>query len=113
MVAVGALFFFVLEHRIAAYVVWSLGALLLSGLLFFDGVLRGFEKTGVLLARGIGTGLTWLLLVPFFYIVFGLGRLVLKLRGADPMRRVIDPECKSYWIPHRKLNIKARYQRQF
>lgn len=112
MAGVGLLFFF-FEHTIMAYVLWGISALLLSGLLFFPGVLRGFEKTGRGLARGIGAGITWLLLVPFFYVVFSAGRLFLRLRGRDPMRRVLDPSMSSYWTPHRKLDIEARYHRQF
>ncbi len=113
MLSVGLLFYFVLGHAIMAYVLWGIATLLLSGLLFFDGVLRGFEKTGHWLAHGIGTGVTWILLVPFFYIVFGAGRLILRLRGKDPMRRRLEPETESYWTPHQKLDIEARYHRQF
>ncbi len=113
MASVGLLFYFVLGHAIMAYVLWGISALLLCGLVFFDGVLRGFERTGKWLAHGIGTGVTWILLVPFFYIVFGAGRLALRIRGKDPMRRRLEPEAESYWTPHQKLNIEARYHRQF
>ncbi len=113
MASVGLLFYFVLGHAIMAYVLWGISTLLLSGILFFDRVLHGFEVTGKWLAHGIGTGVTWILLVPFFYIVFGTGRFFLKLRGKDPMRRKLDPEAESYWTPHQKLDIETRYHRQF
>ncbi len=113
MTSVGLLFYFVWEHHIMAYVLWCLAALLLTGLLGAERILRGFERTGHWLAHGIGTGVTWILLVPFFYLVFGLGRFFLRLRGKDPMQRELDPACPTYWRPHQKLDIETRYHRQF
>ncbi len=113
MVAVGGILYGYFQHRIAGGVVWGLSGLLLSGILYFDAVLRGFEKTGRFLAHYLGAGITWLLLTPLYCIVFGLGRLFLHLASKDPMRRKWDPQQKSYWIPHRKLDIESRYQKQF
>lgn len=113
MVTVGGILFGYFEHRIAGIVVWGLSAFLLSGILLFDAVLRGFEKTGIFLAHYLGAGMTWLLLTPLYYIVFGLGGVFLRLASKDPMRRKWDPQAKSYWIPHRKLDIESRYQKQF
>ena len=113
MAAVGALIYFWLRHPVGAYVVWGLAALLLSGILFSDRVLHGFERVAAFLAHVIGTGLTWLLLTPLFYLVFWPGRLVQKLAGKDPMRRKLDPAAPSYWSDYQKLDIQDRYQRQY
>ena len=113
LAAVGALINFWLRHPVGAYVVWGLAALLLSGILFSDRVLHGFERVAAFLAHVIGTGLTWLLLTPLFYLVFWPGRLVQKLAGKDPMRRQLDPAAPSYWSDYQKLDIQDRYQRQY
>lgn len=113
MAAVGALLFFWLKHAIGAYVVWGLAALLLAGILFSDPVLQGFERTAAFLAQAVGTGLTWLLLTPFFYLVFWPGRLLQKLTGKDPMRRQLEPDAATYWSDYKKLDIADRYQRQY
>lgn len=113
MATVSVLLYFYFEHAIPGLIVGGLSVLLLSGLLFFDRVLLGFEKTGLWLAHVIGVGLTRILLVPFYYIIFGLGHLFLLLRSKDPMRRALERDRDSYWSPHRKLDIEARYHRQF
>ena len=113
MTSVGLLFRFVWGHVVMAYVLWGLATLLLAGLLFSEKILRGFERTGHWLAHGIGTAVTWILLVPFFYVVFSAGHLILRLRGKDPMQRSLDPGQSTYWTPHQKLDIETRYHRQF
>lgn len=113
MTAVGGLFFRFTDHRIVPYFLWILTALLLAGLLFSDRILHGFDRTGAWLARAVGTGLTWGLLTPFFYIVFGFGRLVLVLSGRDPLQRKRDPQATSYWSDYPEAETTSRYQKQF
>jgi hypothetical protein len=69
----------------------------LSGL-FFPRLFKRIEQGGKGLARVVGTGLTWILLVPFFYIVFFSGRLCVKLAKKDPLCRTFPSGAQSYWI---------------
>jgi len=113
MVVMGGILYGRFGHCVAAGMVWGLSAGLLFGILFCDKVLRGFDKTGHLLAVAAGTGLTWILLTPAFYILFGLGRLLIKISGKDPMQRTVDPHAKSYWTAPKKITVESRYHKQF
>ena len=113
MVTAAWIIYSIFNHRVIAVFIGGLSVLLLSGIFFFDPVLGGFDRVGHWLARTIGVGLTWILLVPFFHIVFGIGHLGLKLRGKDPMRRTFDPNATTYWTPHPKMPIEKRYHKQY
>ena len=113
MVTAALIIYHVFNHRVIGTIIGGLSVLLLSGIFFFDGVLRGFDRVGHWLARNIGAGLTWILLVPFFHVVFGIGHLGLKLRKKDPMRRLLDASASSYWTPHPKMPIEKRYHKQY
>lgn len=113
MITAGGLVFLFSDHRIAPFFLWTLSAILLAGLFFSDRILHGFDRFGVWLARAVGCGLTWGLLTPFFYIVFGFGRLVLMITGRDPLQRKLDPQATSYWSDHPGSETTSRYQKQF
>jgi len=102
-----------LGHRLAAAVVWGLAGLLLLGLLGIPGILAGFDRLGKGLAWLVGTALTWILLAPFYWIVFGLGHLFLRLGGKDPMNRRHEPGLATYWLTRRELPPAQHFRRQF
>ncbi len=113
MAALAALFYFVWHKDIMAYIICGIGALLCAGLLFSPTILRGFDRAGHWLVLGVGTGVTWLLLMPVFYIFFTIGHLMQKLTGKDPLQRKRDAALPSYWNDHDNRNLEARYQKQF
>lgn len=92
---------------------YTIGALVLFGGLFFPPLHRLFDQAGKWLGRVVGRALTWLLLVPFFYLCFPLGRLILRLRGADPLTRNWDRQAASYWIDRKPVTDAAHYTRQY
>lgn len=76
-----------------------------------DGVIQRLLQR---FANFVGTGLTWLLLVPFFYLSFPIGHLVLKLKGRDPLEREFPTERPTYWIPRPVVeDAEAHCRRQF
>jgi len=85
---------------------------LVSGLFFpavflaVDGVMRAF-------GRVVGTALTWILLVPFFFICFVPARIILRLRGSDPMKRVFPSDEATHWVPHAGRRDLSHYRKQF
>ena len=113
MAAVGALFFWKFHKVWLAAVIWSLAGIVLIGGLFIPPLYRGFKKAGAMLAKGVGLGLSYVLLVPFFYICFPFGRLMFSLSGKDPMNRRFIADMKSYWTPHVQVADAARYTRQY
>jgi hypothetical protein len=65
------------------------------------------------LGHWAGIGITWGLLVPFFYIVFGGARLILRLRGEDPMARGFPSAAPTCWEPHRPQAGADSYAKQY
>jgi len=110
--AVGALFLY--KGRAgAAGVLFGIGAVLLMSGLFIPSLFRRIEKLGQSLGRAVSVGLTWLLLVPMFWLVFVPGRLILKIRGIDPMCRAFPTDAPTYWVPRKPVLNVDEYKRQF
>ena len=109
---VGGLFFWK-GHATPAYVLWGLAALPVLALLGWKGLRKVLGAVERVLARAIGGGLTWLLLTPIFYLVFGLGHLLKAVTGHDSMERRPDPKAKTYWKKHDNRNTAARWQKEY
>ena len=62
---------------------------------FYDALNGGVTATG----RACGLFVTWVLLVPLFYLCFLPGRLILLARRRDPMERKFPTNHKTYWVP--------------
>ena len=101
------------HHRVAGLVVGGIGvAVLLCGL-WVPPAFEALDRLGRALGRWVGAALTYLLLVPFFYLVMVPGRLILAASGKDPMKRRWDRAAASYWVDP---NIPAgvdRFKRQY
>jgi hypothetical protein len=104
---------FKLDHLWLALFLYLLGMVVLIGGYFIPPLFNAFEKFGKMLGRSVGAGMTYALLVPFFYLCFLPGRLILNARGKDPMRRRWNPESKTYWIDKPKDEDAGRYTRQY
>lgn len=113
VIAIGFAVKNLLGHRTLGDVLVVLGAL--QGLVatwrpHWLGPVRRF---GLLLGRGAGALLTWLLLVPFFWVVMVPVALVLRWRGRDPLhRRPLAPGLTA-WIPRRHQPAPEHMHRQF
>jgi hypothetical protein len=106
---------FTLHHfgrEIGASIVWGLAVLVVGGGLFYPPLFRGFERFGMKLAKWVAAGLTWGLLVPFYYLCFLPGRAVLTLIGKDPMNRQFPTEARTYWIPRQPIPSLDQYKKQ-
>ena len=75
----------------------------------FDGIDRFFRAFG----RIVGISMTWLLLVPFFYLVFVPARIVLWMTGKDPMKRRIRTGEATYWVPRPAARSMESYRKQY
>lgn len=113
MVAVGFLMFKLWGHVIGPAVVWTFALLMLAGGWVFPPIFHGFEKAGAKLAFGVTALLTWALLVPFFYVVFTFGRIILILRKIDPMDRAFpDAGRATFWTPRPPVPNMNQYRKQ-
>lgn len=110
---VGLFIFFKWHHVVGPAIVWSLAGLMLIGGWFCPPIFNGFEKAGAKLAHWVASGLTWGLLVPFFYIAFAGGRLLLLFSRKDPMDRAFpDAEKTTFWTPRPIVEDMKQYQKQ-
>lgn len=111
--AAAAVLLLVFKRTVLASVVGLIGLTTLVGGLFVPPVFHAIEHAGLKLAEWVTTGLTWLLMVPFFYLFFVPARFILKIQGKDPMRRVWDRGLATYWVDRPASDPVVHFTRQF
>jgi hypothetical protein len=89
-----------LASRTAGFLVLAIASsILLAALISPSGLFAGIERLFRALGRALGRVLTWVLLVPLFYLVFlPFGRLLRRGRR-DRLKRFYEPDAPSYWEP--------------
>lgn len=112
MAAVATFFLLVGQRVVIGLILYSLSALVLVSGCCIPRLFNYIELGGRWLGRGVGLGLTWLLLTPFFYLCLLPGRLILLLWRKDPMHRRWEPERTSYWLEHKPSSPQS-YTRQY
>ena len=113
LAAVAALLAFGLHLYHMAVAVACVGTVLLVTGTWAPPVFRAIDRAFLAFGRWVGIGFSWLLLVPVFYLCFAPARLVLKLRGIDPMHRRHSPDIASYWTAYAPHKHKDRYRKQW
>jgi len=113
-IAVGVtLYLTVAKVKHLGIVICCVGLFVLVSGLFIPKAYRGFKKLGLLLGKVVGVAMAWLLLVPFFYLCFGLGRAVLLVARKDPLCREFPTEMPTYWVSHGPKRATDSYTRQY
>jgi hypothetical protein len=112
MILVGFFMYHYFGHRIVPYIVWTLSVVVLIGGWFIPPIFHGMERFGAWLAKWVAIILNYGLLVPFYYLCFVPGRLILKLQGIDPMDREFPSAKPTFWIPRKPVNDVAQYRKQ-
>jgi hypothetical protein len=102
-----------LKYKHAAVTVSCVALFVIVTGLFLPKVFLAVERAFKLFGHGVGVALTWLLLVPFFLLVFAPGRLILLLTHKDPLTRRFPGEGKTSWQPHRVRANKDHYRKQY
>jgi type IV secretory pathway TrbD component len=87
-------------------------ALLLAGLLV-PALASAVERATRAVSLAAGVALTHLLLVPMYWLVFGLGHLALALLRKDPLARRFPTAEPTYWRPKRAATRPDRHRQQF
>ena len=95
-----------------AAIVTGISTVVLICGLFIPPAFLAIEKFGLKLGEWVATSLTWILLVPFFYICFVPGRIIISLAGKDPLNLKFSSTAKTYWVPRIPVNDIARYGKQ-
>jgi hypothetical protein len=104
---------FLFWSRILGIVALSIGGVTaLSALVSPNGIHRQLNRAVGLMAFLVGTILTWLILVPVFYLVFFPFGLIARRGSRDPLERRRDPAAKTYWRTRTETPAE-RYERLY
>jgi len=104
--------FYLFERPVIACVAVGIGTVVLLSGLLLPSVFDAIERLGRALGRWVGAGMTCLVLVPFFYVVFATARLILRVCGKDPMCRAWPTKQETYWIPRPPVKDLRHYRNQ-
>ena len=93
----GALFF-LFGSRILPVIIWSIaGLLLVVALVSPDRLYPRIQNLMDRLGRAFGTILTWILLVPLFYLFFTPFGLLMRPGSRDRLERRLEAGVPTYW----------------
>ncbi len=117
---------FLIMLMVAAVLRFLFGLERLATVLFCAGVILvivGFCAPGLFMkitglmkkiGRVAGLVITWVVLAPFFYLVFVPGRLMMLLKGVDPMSRRCPSKEPTYWVDRKSvLRGPENYRKQY
>ncbi|MBN1698038.1 MAG: hypothetical protein JW881_11030 [Spirochaetales bacterium] len=113
MLIAGGLLYFFSTHYIVAIILAATGVLVLVTGIFLrpvSGVVIRFQH---IVMKFTGIIVTWLLLVPFYFLWFVPARLVQLLRNKDPLERSFPGTGESYWTPYSGSFDKDNFRRQY
>lgn len=94
-------------------IILTISIILFCCAVFFPSIYQIIHRIFQVFGRWVGRVLTWVLLVPFFYIFFPIGRLIQKISGNDPLHRRCPSSKRSYWIVRESGSDHEGYRRQF
>jgi hypothetical protein len=100
-------------HNGMAIFLLAMGAFLFVSGLFIPWLFLAVEKFGKKFGQWVAGALTWLLLMPTFFIVFFPGRLLLWILGKDPMHLRFPSREETYWVPRPPVEKIEQYSRQY
>jgi hypothetical protein len=103
----------VFKHALTSRIIAGLGVLVIALGLFAPRAYRPIHGFGQALGRFVGQVLVYVLLVPFFYLVFLPGALILRLQKRDPLHRHYREARWSYWIRRSTVDSRENISRQF
>jgi hypothetical protein len=112
MVIISLVLFFAFDKVIMSRVVGGIAVVTLISGLFIHPVFDAIERFGATVGKHVSTGVTWLLLVPFFYIVFVPGRLIHHITGKDPLCRRFPTANTTYWVRRPPVENVDQYRKQ-
>ncbi len=113
MGAIGFVLYQWIGHVTFAKVIWCLAGLVLVLGMVAPAAYRPIHRFGQWLGKAVGMLLTYILLVPLYFLVFLPGAIVLKIQGRDPMHRKPRDLKYTCWIPRRRQATPDIYDRQF
>jgi len=96
---IGAVLLLCFHRHLLGGVILASGIFLLIAAQLYPSVSRSIGRLNKKVSLLVSSVATWVILAPFYVLVFSLGRAVLALRGKDPMRLKFPSNEPSYWLP--------------
>ncbi len=100
-------------HSTIAILAFCISTFVFIASRFFPGVYALIELVFQKFSGFVGVTLTWIFLVPFFYVCFPIGKLAQIVKKKDPMHKTLKPEVVSYWQTCKERSSVEDYKRQF
>jgi|ETNmetMinimDraft_26_1059896.scaffolds.fasta_scaffold55190_2 hypothetical protein len=113
MCGIAAVLHFLFHHHVMPVIILVLATIVLLSAFFAPAIFHGIDRFGKALGHIVGIVLTWVLLIPFFYTCFTVGRLLLVVLKVDPMRRKAETDETTCWVQHPERAPLDRYGKQF
>jgi len=110
---IASLFRFYFEWYHSATVVYSFCAFFVLVTLFLPGWLLKIEQFMLTFGKWVGTLLTWILLLPFFFVAFVPLRLIQIISKSDPLKKRYDASLQSYWLERELKNQRSNIDKQY
>jgi hypothetical protein len=109
---IGAYCLWIRGSQTPAIVFWAVASVGVLGY-FLPSWLWPVYVLWMTIALPIGWGVSHLLLLLVYYLVFTPVGLLMRLVGYDPMNRRFDRAAKSYWTAHESIVEMSRYFKQY
>lgn len=99
LLCVGAGLVFLLHRRLWGLVICVSGLLLLIAGQLYPPLSRAVEKMSRKASSLAASAIGWIVLAPFYLLVFSAGHAVLALGGKDPLRLKFPSDESTDWLP--------------
>ncbi|MBN2441937.1 MAG: hypothetical protein JXJ04_11340 [Spirochaetales bacterium] len=113
MILFGLFLILYLHHELFGSIIGGSGIIVLILGLFIPPAKKGLIRIQEKVIKWVGIILTWLLLVPFYFLCFIPGRIILLLSGKDPLNRKFPDTGKSCWSPYSGSFDSEQCKRQY
>ena len=110
--SVATLLYLVKGHAIIAIIIASISSAIAICALFIPSAHFVIQKTLGWFAYWVGRLLSYILLLPLFYLFFVPARILRDCLGKDPLQLKKTVDKKTYWEPREKEEL-HQYRRQF
>jgi hypothetical protein len=110
--AIAGLLYLWLDHLVGPILVVVIATSIAFCGFFIPPAYAAIERFFLRFAVWVAAALTWILLVPVFYMIFFPAGIFLTLRGKDPMERACPTDKPTYWSKRPPITRVNYYERQ-
>jgi hypothetical protein len=101
------------RHLVLSIIIYFLSFLVLIGIFICPSILRFFNLLAKATSGIIAKLLSCLLLVPFYFLCFFPGHIILSIICKDPLNRKFEKNSTSYWILKQQKEEIDEYKVQY